>query len=57
MQNSTYKQYDTMQNAKSGKFYNLAIDPYEQHPLGPDQLNPEEKAVSDYFFSNMSRLH
>ncbi len=57
MQNASYKQYDTMQNSKSGKFYNLITDPFEQHPLGPNQLNAEEKAISEYFFSNMVRLH
>lgn len=57
MQNAVYKQYDTMQNPKSGKFYNLAEDPFEQHPLGPNQLNPEEKAYSDYFFGQMGKLH
>jgi arylsulfatase A len=57
MQNAVYKQYDTMQNSKSGKFYNLVTDPFEQHPLSPKKLSPEEKAYSDYFFGQMGKLH
>jgi arylsulfatase A len=57
MQNSVYKQYDTTDNPKGGKFYNLATDPFEQHPLTTSELTPDEKKLSKTFLKTMSELH
>ena len=57
MQNTLYKQYDTTENSKSGKFYNLVTDPFEEHPLTKEELTPQEKETSVSFFKIMQTLH
>ena len=57
IQDYTYKQYDVLVGPKSQKFYDFVLDPYEQHPISPQHMTPQQKAISDQFLHTMSQLH
>jgi len=58
MNDHTYKQYDSLPNAKfSKRFFNIKLDPAEQHPISFTNMTPQEKAVSKQFLENMKQLH
>ena len=57
IQDYTYKQYDVLVGPKSQKFYNFVLDPYEQHPISPAHMTPQQTAISQKFTSTMSQLH
>jgi hypothetical protein len=50
--NTTYKLYDT-----SYLFYNIHNDAYEQVPLPPVDLTPQESAIKANFAQVLSRMH
>lgn len=57
MQTGVYKQYDTTDNPKGGKFYDLSTDPFELHPLSMSELTPDETKLSRDFLKTMAQLH
>lgn len=58
MQDHIYKQYDTLPNPNfSKRFFNIVLDPAERHPIAPNKMTSQEKAISQQFLNNMSQLH
>ncbi len=58
MQNTIYKEYDTTTNLlKSGKFYNIVIDPEERKPIPSNKQTTAEKNIYNTFKRNMHALH
>jgi arylsulfatase A len=58
MQNDTYKQYDSLPNKLySKKFYNIRVDPLEEHVILPGNMTPQEKLISKQYLQNMQQLH
>lgn len=51
-----YKLYDTVGEG-NGKFYNISVDPTEQHPIPDNQLNAIEKQRKLYFRSILDTMH
>ncbi len=50
------KLYDTV-GVGNGKFYNIAVDPYEKSPIPDSQLTPTQLARKAYFRSVLDTLH
>ncbi|HEX5154548.1 MAG TPA: sulfatase-like hydrolase/transferase [Parafilimonas sp.] len=58
MNDHNYKQYDSLPNAKfSKRFFNIKLDPAEQHPIPFANMTPKEKTISKEFLANMKQLH
>jgi arylsulfatase A-like enzyme len=51
-----YKLYDTVGEG-NGKFYNIADDMWETHPIPNDKLTPEERQKKNYFRSILDTMH
>jgi len=58
MNDHSYKQYDSLPNTKfSKKFFNIKLDPAEQHPIDVSNMTPQEKVISKQFLANMKQLY
>lgn len=57
MQDATYKQYDSLPNVFSKRFYNIKLDPAEKHPIKAAKMTAKEKAISKEYLANMKALH